>query len=141
MSAATTFGERFLAEFADVSAEAVQRDIGVLRRRAARVLHGIPWQFIPTERCEGRAIVGLRGLLMLCCCLDCVQEDSGDAAPGNVTAEAIHLAWKAAGYESWLKRATLRRLREQADRTVLQQHPDLVMGAIEARLTQRVLRR
>src|SRR5437016_823483 len=74
VTTATTFGERFLAEFADVSAEAVQRDIGVLRRRAVRVLHGIPWQFIPTERCEGRAIVGLRGLLMLCCCLDCVQE-------------------------------------------------------------------
>jgi len=72
--------------------------------------------------------------MLLCCCLDCVHEAGGCAAPGNVTAEVIRLAWKAGGYEDWLKRATLMQLRQQADREVLRRHPDLLMGAIGARL-------
>jgi hypothetical protein len=135
-AAPQTFGERFLAEFTDFSPESVQQDVAVLRRRAARVLLGIPWQFIPTERCERRAIVGLRTLMMLCCCLDCLYGADSGAKPGAVTTEEIFWAWKAAGRENWLKRVTLRQLREQADRQVLAQHRDLMVGAIFSRFEQ-----
>jgi hypothetical protein len=131
-----TFAARFLAEFRGFSADDIRGDVGVLRRRAGRVLLGIPWQFIPTERCERRAIVGLRGLFLLCNCLDCIYGDESGARPGHVTTEEIYLAWKAAGYENWLKRVTLRQLRQQADLKVLAQHPDLLMGAIATRFEQ-----
>jgi len=129
---AKTFGERFLAEFRNVSAEAVRSDTGVPRRRAARVLKGIPWQFIPVIRgrgCRG-AWVGLRGLFMLCCCLDVIYDDDRGATPGRVTVEEIYLAWTAAGFKNWLQRITLRRLRDQADREVLRQHSDLFVGSL-----------
>ena len=66
----STFGSRFLAEFKDFTADEVKKDIGVPRRRAAKVLKGIPWQFIPTQRCEGMAFIGLHRVLMLCSCLE-----------------------------------------------------------------------
>jgi hypothetical protein len=131
-----TFGQRFLQEFnRDSLGEAIEKDHGVLRRRAAKVLLGIPWQFIPAGRCERRAFVGLRGLFLICNCLDVLdEEEPGTARPGAVELRQIYWAWRAAGFENWLKRITLRQLRAQADRKVLATHLDLLAGAIVSRL-------
>jgi hypothetical protein len=130
-----TFAERFLAEFDRGNLrQAIEQDHGALRRRAAKVLLGIPWQFIPVGRCQRRAIVGLRGLFLICNCLDVLDKDEPSSArPGAVELRQIYWAWKAAGFENWLKRISLRQLREHADREVLAQHPDLLAGAIMSR--------
>jgi hypothetical protein len=128
MSAAT-FAERFTARYHD--AKDVTSGVAVLRKEAAKILLGVPWQFIPIVACERRPVIELRTLLMLCCCLD--DEEVG-ATPGNVTAAQLHLAWMAAGHENWLKKRTLRALLDQAHIRVLASNPDLLVGAIMSRM-------
>jgi hypothetical protein len=133
---AGTFAGRFLAEFDRGNLrQDIEQDRGVLRRRASKVLMGIPWRFIPTAgRCERRAIVGLRGLFLICNCLDVLDIDEpGSARPGAIELRQIYWAWKAAGFENWLKRITLRQLRVRSDRQVLAEHPNILAGAIMSR--------
>lgn len=100
---------------------------GIPRRVASKVLLGVPWRFIPCRLCERHPFIEIGHLAMLCCCLDDVEVA---ATPGHVTSDQILLAWTAAGFENWLKRVTLRELRERADRAVLTQHADLFAAAI-----------
>lgn len=96
-----TFAARFVAEFAGQDV----RGVAVPRRKAGKVLAGVPSRMIPTRTIERRPFVPVTELLMLCCCLD---DHEVGASPHRVTADQVALAWLAAGHERWLQRVARR---------------------------------
>lgn len=107
-----TFCDRFLT-FVDgrFTADQIKRGDAIPRRQAAAVLAGISWRLIPTVVVEGRQLVSLQVLMMLCACLD---DPEVGASPGSVSHDQLLLAWMAAGQEKQLRRETLNALCHRA---------------------------
>lgn len=71
----------------------------MLRRNAAQVLMGVPWQAPPSSVVGGWHVVSARSVSLLAAALD-----TAGAAPGAVTPLQLNAAWHSAGYGWWLRR-------------------------------------
>ena len=131
-------GRVFRERFKRILPGDIRPGVGHSRKFAQRILRPVPYDLIPTTPCPsfrgGSVPVADDGdLWRLCECLD----EMG-ASPASLTAAQVYAAWKAAGFEPFLRRPVARRLSRDLYRQIIAPGlVDLVLPDISTRMRRR----